>query len=1049
MQYDIYFHGELADGTSQQDAIIALEKITGLSPSKIETHFFSGKSVRIKRNLSHEQAQAFCSRLAQAGLIAEIRALEPEVSAVESEPELKPEPIAETTSDVTPEPEAEPAAPVPNQSSPQSDRHIAKKANKPLLYGVAACVGLVAAIGAGLWLYTQSLLDYSVPQQVKTAEAVLLNDNTIAIGHANIDKLVEIEQILKGFNSDEVLPNPDADGLLGKLLNTGIDLRQTLHQVVFSISMDQADEGALESSLDSSEAYLNSILIGDFDQQKILAFLQQHYEVTNRTHNGKTYYEFTQQVRETCEYTPSKALAFGQGFIVISKNEKALELVGAINKPSADLAVTNNEWINYRNNHLVSVGVLQPKHLDKYKSLGAVLFFSGLRSTLPSVDGIFMGLAGTAMPPRAVIDTTVTSQDQQWLTTSQATLSAAILAAKQKNQSSELFSAIINNLDIKREPANLHLAFSIDNELTDQIKQTVEEGLGSLFSFSSNNQGEVPPEKLVENPKLYKSINAASLAQLPDFENTYNHNIGWQQGPVAIRIVELHHGVDDIQEISLEALTAGIPNTASSTFANAHQLHIDDVTNANGESLMDAATCGKHINSDPVALTDSFGKGELKATKKIRLKPGARIADIASIKGRIALNIATQVETKQFLLPATSAPPQNAIVKTQGTYLRIKEIAGNKISYLVSGAKQPLLNVRGLNSQGQYLAGSGSSSFGGIGSGPRSHSARYQGQVSSVEVTYATQRHNQVYAFNLTDLNPPAKTNNFSPEHTPPTAYDIADWKGVIQLTDKVYPDDQFSSWLGQPVADTRTGPIQTYLFKPELQRFGPERRFTSSLQVNLPFVRPLLKSSNRINLSTQQLFFNNGEQVTSINSPDNTTWTTPITLDYKGGWNLSLSDKELREQGYLAGSVSLKYLLDEDTYDKVKDAQLISLSGDLNLSLPTQVKHTKIPALQLGEHTKLQGIELQLIKLDGNRQTYSITGDESALLAIYALNSEGKELGKLDSFSEEFGVAPDQPKRRVAGIWAQGEVDQLVVYEVTEAVEKRLPVSFEVYAVD
>ncbi len=1021
MQYDIYFHGELANGSSQQDAVIALEKITGLSPAKIETHFFSGKSVRIKRNLSHEQAQAFCSRLAQAGLIAEIRALEPEVSTVEPEPQVSNQPSP--------------------QSSPQQENHSVRKTNKPLVFGAAICVALVAAIGAGLWFYTQSLLDYSVPQQVKTAEAVLLNDNTIAIGHANIDKLVEIEQVIKGYNSDEVLPNPDANGLLGKLLNAGIDLRQTLHQIVFSISMDQVDA----NDIDITEAYLNTILIGDFNQQKILTFLQEHYEVTDRTHNGKTYYEFTQQVRETCEYTPSRTLAFGQGFIVISKDEKALELVDAINQPSTDLAATNTEWINYRNNHLVSVGVLQPEHLDKYKSLGAVLFFSGLRSALPSVDGIFMGLAGTALPPRAVIDTTVTSQDQQWLTTSQASLSAAILAAKQKNQSSELFSAIINNLDIKREPANLHLAFSIDNELTDQIKQTVEEGLGSLFSFSSNNrgglQGAVPPEKLVENPKLYKSINAATLAQLPDYENTYNHNIGWQQGPVAIRIVELHHGIDDIQEISLEALTAGIPNTASSTFANAHQLHIDDVTDANGESLMDAATCGKHINSDPVALTDSFGKGELKATKKIRLKPGAKIADIASIKGRVVLNIATQIETKHFSAPQDSSPLENAIVKTQGTYLRIKKIVGNEISYLVSGAKQPLLNVRGLNSQGQYLAGSGSSSFGGIGSGPRSHNSNYQGEVSAVEVTYATQRHQQVHTFNISDLSAPKNANSFSPEHTTPVAYDISDWQAVQQLRDKIYAKDHFNSWLGQPVADTRTGPIEAYLFKPELQKFGPERRATSSLLVNLPFIRSLLKSSNRLSLSTHELFFNNGEQVT----PSDTSWTTPIPLDYKGGWNLSLSDDAMREQGFLSGSVALKYLLDEDTYNKVKDAQLISLSGDLNLSLPTQIKQTKIPALQLGEHTNLQGIDLQLIKLDGNRQTYSISGDESALLAIYALNSEGKELGKLDSFSEEFGVAPDQPKRRVAGLWAQGEVDQLVVYEVTESVVKRLPVAFEV----
>lgn len=1040
MQYDIYFHGELTEGISQEDAIGILQKITGLTPNKIEAHFFAGKTVRIKRNLSHEQAEDFSSRLAHAGLICEIRAIESEGPDSGSVPASEPAEPAKTESSNTDElePESSDSAsttdPEPQPSQQQADPAptvIPKKRN-PLVYGVAICVAFIAVIGGGLWFYSQSLLDYSVPQQVKTAEAVLLNDNTIAIGHANIDKLVEIEQLVKGFNSEEVLPNPDADSLLGKLLNAGIDLRQSLHQVVFSISMDQTEENA--------KAYLNNVLIGDFDQQRILEFLQQHYEVTNRSVNGKTYYDFTQQIRETCEYTPSRSLAFGQGFIVISKDKKALELVNAISNPEANLTSTNPEWITYRNEHLISVGVLQPEHLDKYDSLGAVLFFSGLRSALPSVDGIFMGLAGTAMPPQAVIDTTVISQDQQWLTTSEASLNAALLAAKQKNQTSELFSAIINNLDIKRDTENLHLSFSIDNQLTDQIKQTVEEGLGSLFSFSSNNKGQIPSEKLKENPKVYQSISPASLAQLPAFENTYNQTIHWQQGPVALRITELHHAADGIQEISLEALTSGIPNTASSSFASAHQLHIDDIVDANGESLMDPATCGKNINSDPVVLTDSFGKGELKASKKIRLKPGAKISQIVSIKGRITLNIATQVETQRFSAPINQAPIKQAIVKTQGAYLRIKDIAGNSISYLVSGAKQPLLNVRGLNAKGEYLAGSGSSSFGNIGSGPRSHNDSYQGEVSTVEVTYATQRQSQEYAFNITDIHPPAKSNSFSPEHTPPVAYDMADWKQVIKLNQKSYPQDQFNSWLGQPVADARSGPIQTYLFKPELQRFGPERRFNSHLVVNLPFIRSLLKASGRLNLSTHSLTFDNGEQIT----PANTPWISPITLDYKGGWNLSLSDDAMREEGYLAGSVDIKYLLDDVTYDKVKDSALVALNGDLNLALPTQVKATRLPALQLGENTKQQGFELQLIKLDGNRQTYSISGDESALVAIYALNREGKEVGKLDPFGDEFGVAPDQPKRRVAGMWAQGEIDQLVIYEVTEAVMKRLPVTLK-----
>lgn len=1009
MQYDIYFHCELAENVSQEDAIRNLQKITGLAPTKIEDHFFAGKSVSIKCNLSHKQAKDYSTRLAQAGLITEIRTRDAETTATAPEPAatLKQESIP------TPKPSA--------QQSEFAPPSIPKKRNL-LVYGTAICVAFIAVLGVGVWLYSRSLLDYSVPHQVKTAEAVLLNDKPIAIGHANIDKLVEIERLVKGFSREEALPAPDADGLLGKLLNAGVDLRQSLHQVVFSLSIDQAGENA--------EAYLNNILIGEFKQQQILAFLQQHYEVTNRSHEGKTYYEFTRQIRTTCDYTPSRTLAFGQGFIVISKGEKVLALVDAMNNPSAELAETNTEWVKYRNDHLVSIGVLQPEHLDKNDSLRDVIFFSGLSGVLPSVDGFFVGLAGTVIPPKVVIDATVISKDQQWLTTSEASLNADLLAAKQRNQSSKLLSAIINNLDIKSEPENLHLAFSIDNQLTDLVKQAIEEGLGPLFSISiGNRKGEVLPEDLDENPQIYQSVTPASLAQLPEFKKPSNHMIPWQQGPVAVRIIGLHHGADDIQEINLEAVTSEIPNTASRSFASASQLHIDDITNANGESLMDPATCGEYINSDPVVLTDKYGKGELIASKKIRLKPGAKIADITSIKGRINLNIATQVESQHF-----SAPVDHAIVKTQGAYLRIKEIAGNEVSYLLSGTKQPLLNVRGLNTKGQYLSWSGSSSYGSFGSGARSHNTSYRGLVNTVEVTYATQRHTQEYVFDITDLSPPINTNSFSSEHTPPVAYDMADWEHVEQLSQKDYPQDQFTFWFGQPVAVTRSGPVQTYLFKPKLEQFGPERSFNSHIGVNLPFIRSLVKSSGYLSLDIHSLVFDNGEQIKLTDTP----WVSPITLDYKGGW-LSESDEVLREKSYLSGSVDIKYMLDDATYEKVKGSELVSLNGKLSLALPTQIKVTSVPALQLGEKTTLSGFDLQFIKLEGNLQSYSINGDESALVAIYALNSKGKEIAKLDTFGDEFG-APSELKRRVADMRVQEEIDQLVVYEVADVVRKQFP---------
>lgn len=69
MQYRVIFQGKLSEGTSQEMACARLATLFKTDQSKF-THWFSGKTIVIKKDLPEEQAQKYCSTLTKAGVIA-------------------------------------------------------------------------------------------------------------------------------------------------------------------------------------------------------------------------------------------------------------------------------------------------------------------------------------------------------------------------------------------------------------------------------------------------------------------------------------------------------------------------------------------------------------------------------------------------------------------------------------------------------------------------------------------------------------------------------------------------------------------------------------------------------------------------------------------------------------------------------------------------------------------------------------------------------------------------------------------------------------------
>ncbi len=115
--YDIYFAGNLLDGSDPSSVKLHLQTQFKLSESALE-RLFSGQRVAIKRGVNRETATRYRERFSQAGALVQIVACDPPDLALEPDTATPPQPAPQPTRRTASLQLAPPGTPVDEMSQP-------------------------------------------------------------------------------------------------------------------------------------------------------------------------------------------------------------------------------------------------------------------------------------------------------------------------------------------------------------------------------------------------------------------------------------------------------------------------------------------------------------------------------------------------------------------------------------------------------------------------------------------------------------------------------------------------------------------------------------------------------------------------------------------------------------------------------------------------------------------------------------------------------------------------------------------------------------------
>ena len=255
MAYWLCSNGGLLEGADEEAALQAIMRISKLPEEKARQAFLSGKRRRIKQAETRETLDKVVAYLRKAGV--DVFVLEQAEKPAAAEPRHTP---SESKEAETLKPSVAPSQTVAQGSPSRRGQWMA-----------LASVLLVALLGLGgyawYWLYG------SVSERLLIAENALADGSALAIGQIDVAKSVLLYDGFIGEMDPQALPIPEKhEGLYQQLFSGPANLRDNLHQIVFSIT-----EGPQPAS---KTVVTNFVLAGSFDMEAMITTLKSSYEIT-------------------------------------------------------------------------------------------------------------------------------------------------------------------------------------------------------------------------------------------------------------------------------------------------------------------------------------------------------------------------------------------------------------------------------------------------------------------------------------------------------------------------------------------------------------------------------------------------------------------------------------------------------------------------------------------------------------------------------------------------------------------------------------------------
>lgn len=961
--------------------------LTHLPAEKVERFLLSGVRAKLKSGDDRASLELIAERFRAAGL---------EVLIESAERTAKP---ATTPGSVPP------AATTPRSGPPPAPASNARRGRAPLVLAFLGMALLVfLALGAYVWFW----LNEPPPERIEQAESALANGRLIALGHLDIGKAKTLQTRLFGLPDADAEPGP-GDGLMNRLLKGPSPLRDAMEHALVALHA-HGDESAAETKGNRARGGSFMVLVtGQFDADTLAEF-EHHFRLEDAGRAG--WHRLSKPSKPdplACPEadtpkTPREAplyLKQQPDWLVLTNDMAHGDAMLKRIERSAAATQDLSTWSTYRQGKLASLMVFVPARAGPaWGGLPGMMTAQAVRKA-PAVQRAAVSLAVDPVALGLQANVTLSSPDSAWNHETGSVLRQGLEQLTADSQAlSPTLAGILGNLSVTATDAELSFDAALDGDAVNALDDVFSEAMGGLFGLAGGGGGRPPDEDQIDpqptiyaDGGLYRALPALTLPkhQAPPL---------FRSGAFAVDLDQVRRNDSGVLEVVVKGNVA-LPQAEAPTAAKGFPppppkfelaLSVAQVLDAEGDDLLRDERCAKlsevtngNRNQEPATSTHGFN-GQAQVAKWIRLRPGVPVESIHAIKGRLRFSAPGQVRVlKPRLRPGE-------VVEAAGLRFHVSRVAEDSVAYQVSGERDRLLEVRGLNASGQPLRAGWKMSQGDSGRITQG----FQGRVRGLEVYVAQSRieHSQPFTLSKLFTAPPEKDEP-APSRLAPQAISEQTWRDHLasDLSSIAFDRKRFfiPGKSKTALGGARWDGLKAWVTHTPSQRWngGPTLHLALPLVPELPGVLSAL--AYRIEEPAPK-----AEAHTSASGPARATDTEQVPETFvRVSYPYRTQSGEWVGKWHPDGKPYAAINLPLDTGLEENQA-LQRLAGELIVRLPRQTRSTRLPLNGLWDGDGADGVTVRLSEISrGMFPGYGIRldGALNRLVNVHGIAVDGSRI--------------------------------------------------------
>lgn len=793
-KYVVFSNGLVLPDFEISEVAAKLSTLYKIPADKISLRLLSGEVRKIRSFDEAADAERLVAKLANMGLncyilspdLEEQTDVDEHSANVTSQSNTTDEPNENSTdlrsADIDSKPLATPTI-VESENTPQGVE-AKPKSNLKWLLPLLLILGLLV----GLYYYFSKWVTPEVPNSVAKVEAALfMSQKPSALMHGD---LIQLRRLLS-LTDDVELEKKSASALSSlPLLNSGGDTDALLE------ATNYVTLSATFSGNDTPVSNWLTVLQGDYASLNLDKELSKMYVIEGRN-NGVITLKHKPQTSltnsdvecpadegetKTKSKTPIYAHLSATQIALSSSQDGLSSFISTYSNNNELDQLQLREWQDYRAESLFAMSLFDKQLLQKdfiARAASSALFGDSPYKSI--------GARASVLPIKQALELSFDADMNDKAI-------AKELASKVKEGIDELNTAnkesypavidLLSRFDVDSDHA-LHITLSLDKTLANELEGLVSNFFSMMFDSSmsqSEPSADGVPEEVLETNTWDYALNKKMLGESkPPVDQFTKFQPIAINGSVAVYLDSI--GVKPISPFDPEqgnALQITLESKRAAPFGNAYfgwsdsgikqSLSITEVLGKDGNSLLVDERCKKSSFSQDLnhQASDSTNYvNEVIATSKtVRLIDSATVEKISTIKGRYVLEVAVDIIVQDVTL-------ENPLVEWPAGSLQLIEINKGSVSYTLTGDEAHLLEVRGLNKNGQALSSNSSFSSG------KRHTKKFEGEVASVKLFIAGKLERQEFEFNINNIIPKptidGNTSSFTKTVGEPILFNTAD----------------------------------------------------------------------------------------------------------------------------------------------------------------------------------------------------------------------------------------------------------------------------------